>query len=168
MTSADAVIKVASGHVATDSEGEALWYGGTLVLLRATHEQTGGQFAMLEIIGGRGNGTPLHVHEREDELIRVLDGEIEVVTGDARGAGGPGFVALSPRGVAHAFRVTSDEARLLFVFTPGNDSEGFFRDAGDPAAARTLPPPSEPDIERAMRAGEAHFLKIVGPPPFDD
>jgi quercetin dioxygenase-like cupin family protein len=153
--------------IAADSEGEALWYGGTLVVLRATFEQTGGNFAMIEIVGGKGSSTPLHVHEREDEIIRVLEGEIEAVTGDARSAGGPGLVVLSPRGVAHAFRVTSNQARLLFVFTPGSDSEGFFRDAGDPAGARTLPPPSEPDVERAMRAGEAHGLKIVGPPPFD-
>lgn len=35
-------------HVAGDGEGEALWFFGTLLLFKATGEQTGGRFSLCE------------------------------------------------------------------------------------------------------------------------
>jgi quercetin dioxygenase-like cupin family protein len=75
--------------------------------------------AHLEITARRGDGAPPHIHRREDELMVVLEGAVEVdVDGDIHVLG-EGDVARLPRRVPHRFTVTSAEARLISVFTPG-------------------------------------------------
>jgi hypothetical protein len=78
------------------------------------------------------------------------------------------MTAVSRRGVPHAFRVASEKARLLFYFTPGIDSETFFREAGRPAANRRLPVDASLDLERAAAAGARNHLKNIGPAPFQE
>jgi quercetin dioxygenase-like cupin family protein len=82
-----------------------------------------------------GYRVPLHVHEDEDELFYVLEGELtlESAAGEARARAGS-FVHL-PRGVAHGFSNQSGApVRMLVVATPGGALEGVFR--GLDAAAR--------------------------------
>jgi mannose-6-phosphate isomerase-like protein (cupin superfamily) len=152
--------------VVPDHEGEAFWYGGCLATFRATSDQTGGTFVMLEMLAPRDTQTPLHVHEREDEAFVVVDGELDVHVDGQEFHAGPGAAVMSPHGVPHAFYVRSSEARLMFVFTPGIDSETFFREAGQAAGLRALPPPMPFDAEKATRAGEIAHIKTIGPAPF--
>ena len=64
--------------------------------------------------------TPLHVHEREDELFYVLEGEHVIQVGDDEFPVGPGGVVFAPRGVPHAQRrVVPGEGRLLVLTVPG-------------------------------------------------
>jgi quercetin dioxygenase-like cupin family protein len=159
-------MKQSAGLVLADGDGEALWFGSSLVVFKATSKQTNGAFMILELTAPRGNGTALHVHEREDETIFVLEGELDVFVDGIELRGGPGMTAVSRRGVPHAFRVASEKARLLFYFTPGIDSETFFREAGGPAANRRLPVDASLDLELAMAAGKRNHLKNIGPTPF--
>ena len=52
-------------------EGEARWWFGGLVTIKATKEQTGGHYTLVEVLEPEGEG-PLHVHYREDEGFWVL------------------------------------------------------------------------------------------------
>lgn len=79
----------------------------------------------------RGKMTPLHVHPDNDEAIYVLDGELLVdVEGEQTAVGAGGFF-FAPRGLPHAFMVTSETARILALMTPA--AEDFYRDASDPS-----------------------------------
>jgi hypothetical protein len=72
----------------------------------------------------------------------------------------------SPSGSPHTFQVASpDGARFLLVAEPAG-FEGLIRALGEPAAARTLPPPSLalPDPERLAAAAADHGIEILGPP----
>ena len=71
-------------------------------LVRASAESTGGGFTIIEEIDPLD--TPLHVHEREDELFYVLEGEHVFRIGDEEHRVGPDAVVFGPRGVAHAHR----------------------------------------------------------------
>ena len=53
-----------TAYVLGPEEGEAFWGFGALWTPKATAEQTGGRFSMIEEIAPRGEGTPLHVHRR--------------------------------------------------------------------------------------------------------
>jgi quercetin dioxygenase-like cupin family protein len=57
-------------------EGEALWFLGFLVFVKASSESTDGRVAVIEHLGPRGAGSPLHVHSREDEWFYVIEGEL--------------------------------------------------------------------------------------------
>ena len=48
-------------------EGEAWWWFGVLATLKATGEQTGGHYALVEILAPDSYGSVLHVHHFEDE-----------------------------------------------------------------------------------------------------
>ena len=152
--------------ITTQEEGESLWFGGGLVTFKVTSEQSGGALCLIEHAASRGKTTPFHLHPDHDETIYVLEGELLFHIDGVEQKAGPGTVVFVPRGVPHAMLVTSEQARSVVAITPGGVMEAFFRQAGDVATNRTLPP-VEIDIARIRAAGEATgAMEMLGPPPF--
>ena len=123
---------------------------------------------MLEHLAPQGMATPLHVQPNEDEAFFILEGRISLYIDGERSEAGVGEVVWLPRGVPHAFRVDSDQARIIALSLPGTH-ERFFRLAGEPSTAAGLDEltPQAPDFGRmAAAAAEAGF-ELLGPPPFD-
>ena len=159
----------ALGPIAHGSDGgEALWFNNDLLTLKATGEQTGGGFLLVEELARRGKLTPLHTHPVEAESFYILEGEVRFHLDGAEQTAGPGSFVSVPAGVPHAYVVTSEVARTLCLITPGDGPmEAFFRDAGEPASERTLPAAGPLDIARiAAAAQRTGAVKILGPPPF--
>jgi mannose-6-phosphate isomerase-like protein (cupin superfamily) len=121
-----------TGPFATDAEGgERLRFGGVELLLKAA----AGTFTVFE--ERDPVDTPLHVHEHEDELFYVLEGEHVFQVGAEAFRAGPGALVFAPRGVPHAQRrVVPRSGRVLVLTAPGG-LEGFFRQlaAADRAGA---------------------------------
>jgi quercetin dioxygenase-like cupin family protein len=147
------------------NQGEALWFFGNLVTVKAATNDTGGSYTLSEWRNPPGFASPVHVHHAEDEAIYVLDGQVEFHCGEQVFAAGPGAFVLLPKGVPHWLQVTSDApVRSLVLSTPAQ-FERFVAEAGEPALARELPPPGPPDMARAARAGERFGIETLGPPP---
>jgi quercetin dioxygenase-like cupin family protein len=147
-------------------EGERRrFFGGGLLTMKATGEETGGAFLLFEDLMAGGKTTPLHVHEDEDETLYVLEGELVVhIDGTDHRVAANG-VAVAPRGVPHAFLVTSETARVLTLQTPGS-AEAFYRGASEPAGdAHGDAGPVDFDRVRAA-AERSGGMRVVGPPPF--
>jgi quercetin dioxygenase-like cupin family protein len=142
-------------------EGEAFWFFGGLVTIKAAE----GSCTVSEYLMPRGAGTPLHVHHREDEWFYVLEGEVTFWVGGQSTDAVPGSFVYGPRDVPHTFMVVSDEARFLLVTEPGG-FDGFIRALGEPATTLTIPPAPEgpPDMEPILRAAAEHGMEILGPP----
>jgi quercetin dioxygenase-like cupin family protein len=152
--------------VRADGEGEQLrFWGGGILTMKATADETGGAFLLFEDSMSRGKTTPLHIHASEDEALYVLEGEILVHIDGTDHPVGPRGLAVAPRGVPHAFLVTSERARVLTLQTPGS-AETFYRGASEPASADA--DPSGPvDFDRVRDAADlSGGMEIVGPPPF--
>jgi quercetin dioxygenase-like cupin family protein len=152
--------------VRADGEGEHLrFWGGGVLTVKASAEETGGAFLLFEDWMAQGKATPLHAHANEDETLYVLDGEILVHIDGSEHVVGPRGVAIASRGVPHAFLVTSQTARVLTLQTPGT-AEAFYRGASEPASADT--DPSGPvDFARVREAAErSGGMQFLGPPPF--
>ncbi len=65
--------------VRADGEGEHLrFWGGGVLTMKASAEETDGAFFLFEDFMAQGTTTPLHVHANEDETLYVLEGEILV------------------------------------------------------------------------------------------
>src|SRR5215208_4435184 len=139
---ADAASSRTFAHV--PGEGEAFWWVGMLATIKATAEQTGGQYTLVEVLAPDGYGSVLHVHHFEDEGFYILEGEMTFYVGDQTIKARPGSYLFGPKDIPHAFTVDSGPARLLFVFSPGG-LEGLIREIGEPARSRTVPP--QPDEE---------------------
>jgi mannose-6-phosphate isomerase-like protein (cupin superfamily) len=120
-------------------EAEWLAFGGITILVRTPSEATGGAFTLFEEVPPMAD-TPLHVHDNEDELFYVLEGEHVFTVGDDEYPASPGGLVFAPRGVPHAQRrVVPGEGRLLVVTAPGG-LEGFFRELAAAEEAGTLGP----------------------------
>lgn len=119
--------------------GERLVFGEVTILIRASAETTRGAFTLFEEVPPLLD-TPRHVHEREDELFYVLEGEHVFQVGEEEFRAGPGGLVFAPRGVPHAQRrVVSGEGRLLILTSPAG-FEGFFRELAAADEAGTLGP----------------------------
>lgn len=143
------------------------WFDGFLLDVKLPATATEGRISVCEQLHPAGYGTPVHVHEREDQTLYVLAGAITAWL-DPQGDGverrlAAGDTVFLPRGVPHAFRVETEGTRLLEINTPGG-FENFHVDAGEPAPERRLPDPREPDIEQLVRVGGEYGCQILGPP----
>jgi quercetin dioxygenase-like cupin family protein len=88
--------------------------------------QTGGAYAVLEIVSPAGSGPPPHLHADEDEIFYVLEGKVEVFDGDKKYLAGPGSVAVLPRGRVHGYRNAGNEPlRMLLTISPARFVEYF-------------------------------------------
>jgi mannose-6-phosphate isomerase-like protein (cupin superfamily) len=122
-----------------EGEGERLVFGDVTIVVRASAEKTGGAFSLFEEVPPMVD-TPRHVHEQDDELFYVLEGEHVIQVGEEEHRVGPGGLVFAPRGVPHAQRrVIPGEGRLLVLTAPGG-LEGFFRDLAAADVAGTLGP----------------------------
>jgi mannose-6-phosphate isomerase-like protein (cupin superfamily) len=119
-------------------EGERLAFSGAEFLVRASADTTGGAFSIVEEIDPLD--TPLHVHEREDELFLALEGEHVFRVGEEEHQIGPGGVVFAPRGIPHAQRrVVPRRGRTLTMCSPAG-FEGFFRELSDAEREGSLGP----------------------------
>lgn len=114
---------------------------------------------MLEETTQPGKGPPLHIHHRQTELFRFLEGEYELLVGGRRYVAAAGASAIVPPGVPHAFRnIGPTPARLLFILTPALAGEAFFTDFAAAIAH------GKPDPEVLAELAQRHGTEIVGPP----
>jgi quercetin dioxygenase-like cupin family protein len=146
------------------AEREPFWFlsGQARILLPGA--ATGNALALMEFSDPAGHAPPHHVHQNEEELWFVLDGEVTFFVGDQRHDLIPGQVAYGPRGIPHSYLVRSPEgARLAVAFSPARIEE-YFKANGTPVTeAGDLPPAF--DIAAVVAAAEAFHLHVTGPPP---
>lgn len=107
--------------VVRDGKGEKLNVLGDKMTVKLTGDDTHGQFVLIEENNEPGIGIPPHVHEHEDEIFRVIEGQLEVQVAGMKTVLGPGDTAFCPRGIPHSWRVVGDEpAKVdLNVFPAG-------------------------------------------------
>lgn len=144
--------------------GEAYWTIGMRMVVIVPSGATGGRFEICEFECPPGFATPLHVHSREDETFRVLEGEIRFVCGEVTGGVEAGGTVHLPRGVAQAFATLGDRpARLLHTASPGGMA-GFHMAVGVPANG-PAPDPALIDRDAVARAAADYGIVTLSPPP---
>ena len=145
-------------------EGQAIWFLGTLFTVKATGEQTGGAYMLIEELIPAGFGPPPHVHHVEEEAFYVLEGELTVTCGEQTWQAGPGSYVFLPRGIVHGFAVTSPQPARVLQFNAPAGFEKFAAEMGEPARVRALPPMAPPDLEKLLRLAAKHNIELKLPP----
>jgi quercetin dioxygenase-like cupin family protein len=152
--------RVAAGKGLTE-----IWWKSGRVAVKTSGAETGGRFSQVEVDDPRGTAPPLHIHHQEDETFYVLEGEITVFADGEPIDASAGDFAFVPSGVAHAYLVRSERARMLVTFSPAGFEE-FFVEMGvpvngaEPPAGAVLPSPEE-----FARRLAPYGCEITGPPP---
>lgn len=132
--------------VVPPGQGTVLNIADALLVIKATGDQTGGAWSLVEGVWQPGGFGPLpHIHKAEEESFYVLEGAFDFRLADETLRAEAGTFVLVPRGVLHAFAVAGDQpSRLMFLHSPALD--GFFLElAGLAQAGRP-----EPDAVREL------------------
>lgn len=159
------IMSAVTSTVRDSGEAERRWFcGGGIHTWVATEADTGGAFLMFEDELEGGKSTPLHQHPDAEETFYMTEGEILLSLDGQEHALSAGGIAIIPRGVPHAFKVTSPRARMLCLQTPGG-GEAFYRQASVPAVEGQPEPPVDFDRVR-QAASDTGAIVLLGPPPF--
>jgi quercetin dioxygenase-like cupin family protein len=99
--------------------GRTVTFGsGSSAELKIAGDQSGGDWALVELHVRAGEEPPPHTHTREDETLYVLEGAISAFVGDQRVEVEAGSYAALPKNVPHGFTVRGDHVRLLIGLEP--------------------------------------------------
>ena len=146
-------------------EGDALWFLGNLVAVKAGGTQTQGRLTVAEFLNPPGFAPPLHRHLEEDEAFYVLSGTVRFHCDGETFHAGTGDFVLLPVGLPHTFVVGPDEPlRTLQITTPAG-FEKFATEVGEPARELRLPDPGPIDPVALGHAAARHAVELLGPPP---
>lgn len=105
------------GLVAKNGEGKKYSIGTTEFELRATSEELGDNFALLEFAGREGPWTVPHVHRTGRESFYIVEGRFVFSVAGVEHSVGPGDFVSVPPGAVHTFRAETGGGRVL-VLTP--------------------------------------------------
>ena len=146
-----------------ENEGRALWFLGTLMVIKADAGLTEGRFDLLESTMPSGYAPPRHVHQA-DEAWFVLEGDLTFTCGDAVIPAERGSWIFAPRNLEHGFKVGPHGARFLAFAFPSGFSR-FVEEVGEPAPTRGIPPPGPVDPGRLTAIARKYGIEITGGPP---
>jgi mannose-6-phosphate isomerase-like protein (cupin superfamily) len=93
---------------------------GEHCFIHVSAEDTNCLYSLVEIVSSSGDGTPLHVHEREDEHVFVIEGTARIAYGDKIFDVQAGDVATLRKGIPHAWgNRTNADLRIAVLAFPG-------------------------------------------------
>jgi quercetin dioxygenase-like cupin family protein len=145
--------------------GQAVWVVGDHYTIKASGEDTGGAFALIEVLVPPQSGPPPHVHSREDEAFYVVEGEFEVHVDNQRLTAGPGAWVTLAKGSLHYFKnIGRSRAKMLILATPAG-LDRFFLEAGRVAtdASPESGAATSEDIERLLAIAPKYGIEIKVP-----
>ena len=97
---------------------------GEQFLIRIPSLATYGSYSVTEILSSPGDSTPVHLHQKEDEHILVVEGTARVLYGEKIFDAPAGTMVSLLRGIPHAWGNPTDiPVRLMVTATPGGCEE---------------------------------------------
>lgn len=148
---------MASAFVMPADQGRVLNQLGHTAREIVTSDQAGGAYYVFEVTSPPGLGIPPHVHSREDEVIYVVVGELEVFLDGKVSRAGAGGTLNFVRGTAHGFRNTgSAPGRTVWFVTPGASFQTFFRKLAEV-------PPGPPDMAKIAALFAEFGMQVLAP-----
>jgi mannose-6-phosphate isomerase-like protein (cupin superfamily) len=144
-------------------QGDSYSVVGDVVTFKAVGEDTGGKYALFEIVVQPQIGPPPHIHHREDEAFYILEGEVEFHLDNQTIMATPGTFLHSPKGQVHSFiNIGRKPAKMLCWTTPAG-IEKFFTQVGIRVEnSEALPPPiTQATIERIVATAPEYGIEIL-------
>lgn len=138
-------------------EGRSIDLGNFQMSVKATAEETGHAFTLLEADEPPGFGPPRHIHRDTAEAFYVLAGEYMIFLRDEQFACPAGSFIYIPAGVPHGFRVGPVASRKLVLYTPAA-MVGYF----DELSAAIANDQADADLSDIA---ERYGMEIIGPVP---
>ena len=125
--------------------------------VKVSGSDTDGALAIFEQTSlSQGRGTPLHLHNSQDENFYVIEGEYYFRLGDEKVHLTKGESIFLPRKITHAWTQVSERGKMMVVLQPAGKLEDFF------VAMASLD--HEPNQEEIAKIFLDNDMQVVGPP----
>ena len=99
------IAKSLNPKIVRADEGKSINVLGDMQTIKLTGKDTNGLFTLIEEENIPGTSIPPHVHDNEDEIFKVLEGQMELTVGDKTTVLKAGDLAFGPRGVPHSWKI---------------------------------------------------------------
>lgn len=140
--------------IVKDSEGNVLNVIGDIQTHKLAGSDTGNQIVEWVDNVEPGVGIPPHVHTLEDEIFRVIKGQIEIMVDGKITVLDEGDVAFAPRNVPHSWKVVGTEkAKMITSAFPAGIEHMFKELAKLPAGP--------PNFEKVSEICGKHGISFV-------
>lgn len=114
-------------------DGDLVYVGRDPVRIKVSPQGERGRLAMITQDVSPGTSIPVHLHEREDEIIFIQSGTGEATLGDTKVTLEAGSTLFVPQGTWHGGRNTgSTTLRWVAIYSPSG-FDGYFREIGRPS-----------------------------------
>ncbi len=148
--------KIAAGEGRIHGHIQLKGVNSNILDVKISGKDTDGDLAIFEQTSlSQGKGTPLHVHNAQDEIFYVIDGAYYFQVGDDTYHLSVGDSIFLPRKVAHGWTQVSEKGKMTVIFQPAGKMENFF------VTVAALD--HEPTNEEMVKIFEDNEMRVVGP-----
>ena len=124
--------------------------------VKISGSDTDGDLAVFEQTSlSQGKGTPLHIHNSQDEIFYVIEGAYKFQVGNDKYDLTTGESIFLPRQVAHAWTQVSEKGKMTVIVQPAGKLENFFI-----TMAALNYEPSKEEISKIFADND---MQVVGP-----
>ncbi|AWW28991.1 cupin domain-containing protein [Echinicola strongylocentroti] len=160
------MIKSQSGHpkrnltvntkskIVKDADGDVLNVIGDIQTHKLVGSDTGNQIVEWMDNVDPGVGIPPHIHTKEDEIFRIIKGQIEIMIDGKTTVLKEGDIAFAPKGIAHSWKVVGTEKAKMITSAFPAGIEHMFKEL----AALSAGPP---DFEKIAEICGKHGVNFV-------
>ena len=154
MANTKRIINGLNPKIVRSNEGKLVNVLGDRQMFKLTGQDTNNLFTLIEEENDPGTAIPLHVHENEDEVFKVVEGEMELTVGDQTTVLKAGDLAFGPRGIPHSWKIIGNSKAkvILSVFPAG--IEYMFEELGEL-------PPGPPDFPKVAEICGRYGVRFI-------
>lgn len=144
----------ARSKIVKDSVGDVLNVIGDIQTHKLDGSDTGNQIVEWVNNVEPGVGIPPHIHTKEDEIFRVIKGQIEMMVDGVTTILNEGDIAFAPKEIAHSWKVIgSENAKMIISAFPAGIEHMFKELAKLPAGP--------PDFNKVSEICATHGIRFV-------
>ena len=149
--------KISAGEGRINGHIKLKGVNSNILDVKISGSDTDGDLAIFEQTSlSQGKGTPLHIHNAQDEIFYVIEGAYKFQVGDDKYDLKTGDSIFLPRQVAHAWTQVSEKGKMTVIMQPAGKLENFFV-----TMAALDHEPSKEEISKIFADND---MQVVGPP----
>ena len=152
-----------------NGEGQSISVVGDTYRILISGEQSGGNYAVIDMLIPPGGGPQPHAHKDIQEMFYVAEGEVEFkMEGSSYSAKKGAFINIPLGGAVHCFKNTTDRiAHLLCTVVPAG-LDAFFKEIGKSVEKGKFLPASAPTAEELgkLKSLAEKYGQELYPPDF--
>jgi quercetin dioxygenase-like cupin family protein len=153
----DKGFKIATGEGRYHGHIQLKGVNANVLDVKISGKDTNGELAIFEQTSlSQGKGTPMHIHDEQDEVFYVMEGAYFFKVGEETFNLEKGDSIFLPRKVAHAWTQVSEKGRMTVTLQPAGKLEDFFV-----SMAALTHEPSQSEIAKIFAENN---MRVVGPP----